>query len=287
MRRILVLGAALALLITMWSPATAMAAARPEGVTFRSVMSPATPFNIGTFTARGTAVTSDRVCPSGSVTDTALTRSGLDRLTVRKTFRCGDGTGTFTVRLQIHQDLAAQTETFRWLVLGGTGAYRSLRGAGGGTTESTDWANGPWTNLYVGFLIDPAAARPQGVTITSAMSAATPFNIGTFTASGDAVASDRVCPSGSVIDTALVRSASDQGRLTVRKTFRCDDGTGTFTVRLQIHQYLEAQTETFRWFVIGGTGAYKNLRGAGGGTTESTAWASGPWLNRYVGYLFR
>lgn len=285
MRRIMVLGAALGLLMTTWSPAAATTAGRPMGVTFTSPMSHATPFNTGTFTTGGSAVTSNRLCPSGSVLDTALTWSGSDRLTVRKTFRCDDGSGTFSVRLQIRQDLAAQTETFRWLVLSGTGAYRNLRGAGGGTTETSDLANGPWTNLYVGFLIDPFAARPEGVTIRSAMSAATPFNAGTFTASGPAAVSGRICPSGSVTDTALTRSGSH--RLTVSKTFRCDDDSGTITVRLQVRQYPEVQMEAFRWFVLGGTGAYKNLRGAGGGTTESTDWVSGPWINLYAGYLFR
>jgi hypothetical protein len=119
------------------------------------------------------------------------------------------------------------------------------------------------------------------------MTRAEPNNVGTFAATGDAVDSGLVCPSGSVTDLDLVRGAPGQGQLSVRKVFDCDDGSGTFTVKLQVHQDLDAQTESFRWVVLGGTGAYEQFRGAGSGTTETADLASGPVTNVYTGFLIR
>jgi hypothetical protein len=285
MRRVLVVLAAVALLFTVWSPAAVVAAGQPHGVAISSEMTRSEPHNTGTFTATGDAASSGMMCTSGSVTDLDLVRRAPNQLSVRKVFSCEDGSGTFTVRLQVHQDFEAQTETFTWVVLGGTGAYKDLRGAGGGTTETADLASGPVTNIYTGFLVDPAAGPPQGVTISSEMTRAEPTNIGTFTATGDAATNGLICTSGSVTDLDLVRGGP--GQLSVRKVFSCDDGSGTFTVKLQIHQDFEAQTETFRWVVLGGTSAYVQFRGAGSGTTETADLGSGPVTNLYMGFLIR
>lgn len=287
MRRVLVLLAAVALLFTVWSPAAVVAAGQRHGVTISSEMTHSEPHNTGTFTATGDAVSSGLLCTSGSVTDLDLVRRAPNQLSVRKVFSCEDGSGTFTVRLQVHQDFEAQTETFTWVVLGGTGSYEDLRGAGGGTTETADLGSGPVTNIYSGFLLDPAAGPPQGVRISSEMTRSEPNNTGTFTATGEAAASGLICSSGSVIDLDLVRVAADQGRISVRKVFSCDDGSGTFTVKLQVHQDFDAQTESFRWVVLSGTGAYDRLRGAGSGTTEAADLGSGPVTNVYMGFLIR
>jgi hypothetical protein len=57
------------------------------------------------------------------------------QLQVDKTFDCGDGLLYF--RLQIHGVLAS--ETYTWVVLGGTGPYSSVRGQGSGVTDSSNF----------------------------------------------------------------------------------------------------------------------------------------------------
>jgi hypothetical protein len=134
-----------------------------------------------------------------------------------------------------------------------------------------------------------AAGSPEQVEIVSHMN----FNpdgpnFGDFTASGAAVESGLVCASGSVVDTGIVFGGFQSGRgaqILVRKTFTCDGG-GTFFVKIQVHLDFETSTESFTWLVLGGTGAYANLRGSGDGSTVSDG--SDPQtgnFNTYVGGL--
>jgi hypothetical protein len=135
-------------------------AASPKPIT---IVSPMTfnpdGFNFGTFEASGSAVENGLICESGTVDDTRIIFAGFQsergvQIPVRKTFTCADGTGTINVKIQVHLDFATATESFSWVVQGGTGAYRDLRGSGSGTTVS-DGSN-PQTgniNTYVGFLV--------------------------------------------------------------------------------------------------------------------------------------
>ncbi len=140
-------------------------------------------------------------------------------------------------------------------------------------------------------LIAPvAAAPPQQVTIVSHMNFNPDgFNYGTFEASGSAVDSGVVCDSGLVDDTRLIFAGFQSGRgiqIPVRKTFTCDDGSGTFFVKIQVHLDLATSTESFSWVVLGGTGDYVNLHGSGDGSTVSDG--SHPQtgnFNTYVGFL--
>ena len=48
------------------------------------------------------------------------------------------GSGEIFIRIQVHLDLDTLTETFSWVVLGGTGDYAEVHGSGKGSTFSED-----------------------------------------------------------------------------------------------------------------------------------------------------
>ena len=81
---------------------------------------------------------------------------------------------------------------------------------------------------------------------------------GTFTAD-----SDVLCGEGTTSDVTRV---TGRGRtLTIHnlKTFTCQDGSGTFTLRLEAQVKPCDSTDQGAWSVAGGTGDYERLRGAG------------------------
>jgi hypothetical protein len=144
-------------LVAMVAP---VAASAPEQVEIVSHMSfNPDGFNFGTFEASGTAVDNGTICDSGTVDDTRIIFAGFQsdrgaQIPVRKTFTCGDGSGTFFVKIQVHLAFESATESFSWVVLGGTGDYEQLKGSGGGTTVSdgSDPQTGNF-NMYEGFVI--------------------------------------------------------------------------------------------------------------------------------------
>jgi len=158
---VLVTAAVGAVGVALMGLATPAAAASPEAVT---IVSPMTfnpdGFNFGTFDASGTAVDDGLLCASGTVDDTRLLFAGFQsnrgvQIPVRKTFTCDDGSGTFFVKIQVHLDFATATESFSWVIQGGTGAYEHLHGSGDGSTVSD--GSDPQTgniNTYEGFLVD-------------------------------------------------------------------------------------------------------------------------------------
>jgi len=116
-------------------------------------------FNFGTFDASGPAVDRGLICASGTVDDTRLIFAGSQsnrgaQIPVRKTFTCADGSGQVFVKIQVHLDFATSTESFTWVILGGTGAYGSVNGSGDGSTVSdgSDPQTGNF-NTYDGFLL--------------------------------------------------------------------------------------------------------------------------------------
>jgi hypothetical protein len=141
--------------------------------------------------------------------------------------------------------------------------------------------------LALGVMAGPAAAAapPKPVTIVSDVT----FNpdgpnFGSFTATGAAVDAGTMCGSGTFVDTGI-RFAGFQGRqgevqLQVFKTFTCDDGSGTFDVKMQIQANFDTGIETFQWVITGGTGDYAALHGSGSGTTVPR---EGGNTNTYVG----
>jgi len=116
-----------------------------------------------------------------------------------------------------------------------------------------------------------AAAAPQPVTIVVVNTFADPPPFGSFTASGSAVDSGLMCPSGTTIDTADEFAGGQSNRklqILVLKEFTCADGSGTFLIKMQVHIDF-ATGETFTWVVLNGTGHYAHLHGSGPGATES------------------
>ena len=144
--------------------------------------------------------------------------------------------------------------------------------------------------LALGALAAPAAAAapPQGVTIVSDVTFVEGGpNIGVFTASGPAVDAGTLCDSGTFEDQGL-RLAGFPARtgdlqIQVLKTFTCDDGSGTFDLKMQIKANPETGLETFQWVMLGGSDAYATLRGTGTGTTVPRP---GGNTNTYVGEVF-
>ena len=132
-----------------------------------------------------------------------------------------------------------------------------------------------------------AAGAPEAVTIVSDVTFVEGGpNIGSFTTSGDAADSGAICGAGSFEDTGI-RFAGGQARtgivqLQVFKTFTCDDGSGTFDVKMQIQANFDTGIETFTWVVIGGSGDDASLHGAG---TGSTVPRPGGNTNTYVGMV--
>ena len=117
------------------------------------------------------------------------------------------------------------------------------------------------------------AAQPAAVHIESPMhfNQGT-FNTGSFEASGPAVDAGLICASGSVVDTRLILAGEESRRkiqIPVRKTFTCDDGSGSLFIKIQVHLDLSTSTEGFSWVVQGGTGEYASVRGSGSGSTVS------------------
>jgi hypothetical protein len=102
------------------------------------------------------------------------------------------------------------------------------------------------------------AAGPGPVTINVHGLFAVPG--GTFTAEGP------ICGSGTTSDaTRIVERGHDVFLILNRKTFVCDDGSGTFTLRIDAVFRACDQTDTSSWSVIDGTGRYDHLTGQGTG----------------------
>jgi hypothetical protein len=126
----LVLAAVVCLLLVGASPAYAQEPTIVTNITFPEEGEP-----FGTFTA------SDPLCPSGTFVDDFVGGGGAFQSghvfyhasTVRKTFTCADGSGTFTILF--HPQFSPATpagceEAGPFTVIGGTGAYTQLRGHG-------------------------------------------------------------------------------------------------------------------------------------------------------------
>ena len=130
-RRILHLLAALGCLALAGAPsAHAQAPTLVTNITFPEEGEP-----FGTFTA------SDPLCPSCTFVDQFVGGGGAfnsgqvvyNASTVRKTFTCADGSGTFTIQFHPQFTPATPTLCFQagpFAVVGGTGEYARLRGQG-------------------------------------------------------------------------------------------------------------------------------------------------------------
>jgi hypothetical protein len=88
---------------------------------------------------------------------------------------------------------------------------------------------------------------------------------GTFTTSGAGL-----CPSGTTTDVGFASGfqSNNHGVFHDRKTFTCDDGSGTFTANVQAFLRFDAPATSFSWNILSGTGAYVSLHGTGTGTGD-------------------
>jgi hypothetical protein len=132
------------------------------------------------------------------------------------------------------------------------------------------------------------AAPPQALTIVSHVT----FNpdgpnFGDFTATGAAVDAGAMCASGTFVDLGIrfagFQSGRDDVQLQVVKEFTCDDGSGTFVVKMQIQANFATGIESFSWVVLDGTGDYAGLRGSGSGSTVPNAPIGN--INTFVGFV--
>jgi hypothetical protein len=130
------------------------------------------------------------------------------------------------------------------------------------------------------------ASPPLGVEITvqETISTTIPGGGGPFVATGPAVDAGVMCPSGATINTALTTSGSGTVvNLGVEKLFTCDDGSGTFVVKMRVSLNTETGFTSARWNAKRGTGDYANLHGSGG--LEGTPTGPGTIEDFYFGKL--
>jgi hypothetical protein len=154
--RVFVLALAATLAALAFAAPASAAARRSVEIVSPMTFAPPGEFNFGTFEASGAAEDAGLICASGDVNDTGIilageqSRVGKIQIPVYKTFTCPDG--ELFIRIQVHLDLETFTETFTWVVLGGTGAYADVRGGGTGFSFSED-PNVGNVNVYSGYLI--------------------------------------------------------------------------------------------------------------------------------------
>lgn len=232
-------------------------ASTPMDVTILSDMS-AWPY--GTFQASGPAVDAGLICPSGRLTDISGSTAGKQNpnliLFVHKHFVCDDGSGMFEMDLNVR--IAESGFTVRWLIVAGDGSYLNLSGEG---DIQTAVINGTIYDIYSGKLLSEASIPMAGdIKIFSDMSA---WPNGTFTASGSAVETGIICPTGMVFDDSVSSSGGQSPVLLlfVHKHFTCDDGSGSFEMDLNVR--IADSGTTAQWRIVSGFGSLEGLSGEG------------------------
>jgi hypothetical protein len=120
--------------------------------------------------------------------------------------------------------------------------------------------------LSLGFSASPVmAAQPLDVHIEAPTTIDT-TDVDTFTATGPFVDAGGLCPSGDVSEVFVATSGPPGGtfrNLRIVKHFVCDNGSGTFDVKLNVRLDLTTSYTTASWKVVEGTGAYTRLKGNG------------------------
>ena len=122
----------------------------------------------------------------------------------------------------------------------------------------------------------PAATAAAGPPLDLGMTVPTAFADpgepdGEFMAYGAAVDVGRVCDTGDTYTLDGGATGLRSNRIVnfhVLKEFVCDDGSGSFFVKLEVHyDYTKTpENNVFNWTIKGGTGAYEDLHGSGSGT---------------------
>jgi hypothetical protein len=126
------------------------------------------------------------------------------------------------------------------------------------------------------FVTTVAAAVALAATGVAGASPGTPLTISGQTTFGSPGAfqtspGSGLCATGTTSDSnigQLFSTGGQSGRHIIfhdQKTFTCDDGSGTFTMNLQVMLVFGNPADSFSWRIISGTGAYTNLHGTGSG----------------------
>ena len=154
--------------------------------------------------------------------------------------------------------------------------------------------------LVVAMAAPAGATPPSGVTFSEETifeeGTSPPEGGGPFTATGDAVTEGVICDTGEQEDVSAVAVGFQNNKrvnLQVVKEFTCDDGSGSFMMKLQIKIVFPSEknpagSNTFNWVITGGTGAYEDLHGTGKGTGIDIFEGSPPPIgvsNTYTGKL--
>jgi len=111
--------------------------------------------------------------------------------------------------------------------------------------------------------------------------------IGDFVATGPAVDAGLVCPSGTEVDPEVIVRNTAGGRFTILKilkSFTCEDGSGTFDVRMTVKLFPDGTT-TANWKVVAGTGNYTALRGHGTLVGTPPPNTTGEIIDEYFGKM--
>ncbi len=219
------------------------------------------------FAASGAAVDAGVICAVGTVDDLSFAEQGSSPgfriLHIEKGFTCGDGSGTFSVSMEVKLFDSGET-TARWWITGGTGDYTNLRGRG--SLVGTPITLGESIlDVYDGSIQSPLpAAAPLELQIQAEETLVGNAN-DPFTASGAAVSAGVICATGTVYDLDFAINDNIPGFwiLQVDKEFTCGDGSGTFSVSMLVRLNLTTRETTARWWITGGTDDYADLRGRG------------------------
>jgi hypothetical protein len=94
-----------------------------------------------------------------------------------------------------------------------------------------------------------------------------------------------VCPQGTISNLKSTTSpkngeSPNRVNMQIHKKFVCDDGLGTFVIKLQVHipvQIDENNWPTFNWVIVDGTGEYMQLKGNGSGFAAGPIFGDDPW----------
>ncbi len=129
MRKRLVLGPLAAAVMAMLAFVGAAVASPPQPVTL-SVLTMIAPGAVDKFTSTGGVI-----CSSGTATTDVRHFVGFQsgnqaQILLVKHFVCDDGSGTFDLLLRAKLDFATSDTVGTWTVIGGTGEYARLHGAG-------------------------------------------------------------------------------------------------------------------------------------------------------------
>ena len=94
-----------------------------------------------------------------------------------------------------------------------------------------------------------------------------------------------LCPSGTTSDV-FKKTSPPEGQspnvinMQIRKLFVCDDGSGSFEIKLQVQIPVSIDMDnwpTFSWVVVDGTGDYEDLKGNGSGFAAYPIFGEDPW----------